>query len=666
MRPLRLTLCNFLGHADTDLDLSGVTVAAICGPNGAGKSSLLDAVSWSLHGKSRASTADGVIREGADEAAVAHAFSHAGEVYRVTRRRVRGQKTWLTLEQQSGAEWADISEPAPTAPSVPETQRKIDAILRLPWNVFAASALAMQGDAARFTLAPPAKRREILSSVLGLDKYAELEEGVKKRQAEVKEEIAGVTAGLWQAEDAGARLPRLTADLTAAGKEVEKAAAAANEAEAALTAARDTETAAKVEAEARRGRETRLAECRERLGKKQDELARIRRDLAGARKPNQRRLAKLERLLADATEPVPLLAEADAWEKAQAGVWQNLQAAQEKAAMLESSNCDSPTKQCVFLEDAQRAAGELPELQRKAGEQMPPRLVEARKAAALREKHREELAPLRLAAASGPLCEAAGRVAEEIRELEGGIGLLKAEVAAGRNAPTIAQEAEQHRRNAETAVRTAGETLAAAIRREAEAAAAHREALRLAETGPALRERLVAQQRTAEDLGVLREAYSPQGIPALITENAVGQLEQAAGEVLEHFGGTARLRLVTRRTTGDGREVEVLDVVVADAGGAERPYELWSGGERIKADLALRVGLAELLARRHGAPVEFLALDEVVAPLDQPGREAFLECVRALARWLSLILVISHSEEIAESLPWKINVDKGTVVIYGC
>jgi exonuclease SbcC len=49
MNPIRLRAENFLSYGSIDLDLSGVSIAAIVGENGAGKSSLLDMLTWAFY-----------------------------------------------------------------------------------------------------------------------------------------------------------------------------------------------------------------------------------------------------------------------------------------------------------------------------------------------------------------------------------------------------------------------------------------------------------------------------------------------------------------------------------------------------------------------------------------------------------------------------------------
>ena len=98
MIPEQLILKNFLSYREATLHFGGLQTACICGANGAGKSSLLEAMAWSIWGKSRASTEDDVIFAGETEATVNFTFRFGHEVYRVIRTRRLGQTTALEFQ----------------------------------------------------------------------------------------------------------------------------------------------------------------------------------------------------------------------------------------------------------------------------------------------------------------------------------------------------------------------------------------------------------------------------------------------------------------------------------------------------------------------------------------------------------------------------------------
>jgi len=195
----------------------------------------------------------------------------------------------------------------------------------------------------------------------------------------------------------------------------------------------------------------------------------------------------------------------------------------------------------------------------------------------------------------------------------------------------------------------------------------------------ALQERLAAAKRAGErigelqrDLGALEQrrqildllgnprsgAFSRSGIPALLIDQAVPELEAAANEVLgELSDGRMSLALRTQRETQAKTLTETLDIIVADDRG-ERPYETFSGGEAMRVDLGLRIGLSQLLARRAGARCELLVLDEVAAPLDAEGRRLFVDCLARVAQRFATVLCISHTEDIKDLFPARLEISK--------
>src|SRR2546421_3841099 len=100
MVPTRLTLRNFMSYGDerTVLELAGMHVACLSGDNGNGKSALLDAMTYTLWGRTRASgsqssTEDDLVRLGADDMEVAFEFRLGDDRYRATRKRSRRSRS---------------------------------------------------------------------------------------------------------------------------------------------------------------------------------------------------------------------------------------------------------------------------------------------------------------------------------------------------------------------------------------------------------------------------------------------------------------------------------------------------------------------------------------------------------------------------------------------
>jgi exonuclease SbcC len=157
-------------------------------------------------------------------------------------------------------------------------------------------------------------------------------------------------------------------------------------------------------------------------------------------------------------------------------------------------------------------------------------------------------------------------------------------------------------------------------------------------------------------------AFGKKGVQALIIENALPEIEEQANDLLAKMtDGAMQVRLVTQREskskTASG-PIETLDIVISDEMGT-RPYEMYSGGEAFRINFALRVALSKLLARRAGAPLQTLILDEGFGTQDPRGREAIVDAIQTISADFALILVITHIEELKESFQNRIEVVKG-------
>ncbi|QTH44928.1 SMC family ATPase [Cohnella sp. LGH] len=144
----------------------------------------------------------------------------------------------------------------------------------------------------------------------------------------------------------------------------------------------------------------------------------------------------------------------------------------------------------------------------------------------------------------------------------------------------------------------------------------------------------------------LIKVFGRDGIPALIIENAVPQLERIANEILGQMSkGKHYVRFETQRELKSRAGVsETLDILVGDWT-AERPYETYSGGEQLRIDYAIRFALAELLAQRAGSKVEWLTIDEGLGSQDAEHRALVLESIKSVANRFKRVLVITHIED---------------------
>jgi len=173
--------------------------------------------------------------------------------------------------------------------------------------------------------------------------------------------------------------------------------------------------------------------------------------------------------------------------------------------------------------------------------------------------------------------------------------------------------------------------------------------------------KLAAQKKLAAEQGMyeeLREAFGKRGVPALIIEAAVPEIENAANDLLRRMtAGRMNVRFNTQKETQAGDVRETLDIQISDELGT-RAYENYSGGEQFRVNFAIRIALSRLLARRAGAQLQTLIIDEGFGSQDTQGRERLVEAIHAIQDDFQRILVITHLDDLKDAFPARIDIIK--------
>ena len=175
-----------------------------------------------------------------------------------------------------------------------------------------------------------------------------------------------------------------------------------------------------------------------------------------------------------------------------------------------------------------------------------------------------------------------------------------------------------------------------------------------------LRKQLKKRQEERSIYLELAKAFGKNGLQAMIIEAVLPEIEYEANRILSRMTDgrmTVRLKSQRERRSGEGT-IETLDIEIADNMGV-RPYELFSGGEAFRINFALRIALSKLLARRAGASLRTLFIDEGFGSQDSEGRLRLVEAINTVQEDFDLIVVITHIEELKEAFPVRIEVYKG-------
>ena len=172
------------------------------------------------------------------------------------------------------------------------------------------------------------------------------------------------------------------------------------------------------------------------------------------------------------------------------------------------------------------------------------------------------------------------------------------------------------------------------------------------------RSKLATEKSIYDELTV---AFGKNGIQALIIESSIPQIQNDANELL---GRLTENRMFLKLQLKEGRKErllgipsEELEILIGDEVGT-RSYETFSGGEGFRINFALRIALSKLLARRSGAPLPILFIDEGFGSQDYAGQERLKEAIQSIQSDFQKIIVITHVEQVKESFPTRIEVTK--------
>lgn len=639
MRLKRLQLEGFGSFADPcELDLSDVTVCAVAGPNGAGKSTLFDAVFWALFGqvpgrslRSLAHTSGGrtVDRFSVDLTCVDSAGDH------------RFRRAWRT----SGSSRAHYDGPSGTAASAKAVTAEAERMLGCAAPLAAVTVFARQGDIGRFASEPAAVRRKLLTDTI----IGAFYEDIAARTSEIAERDARLVG---EKDEALRSLSVTAGGLPAAEAEAAEAAAAAASAAEAAAEARARAVSLRVEADAVDLAAVAAAEAAAaRLADIEKRLLPAARASADAKRAQHDSIADRHAEAATAAEA----ARGRAHEAANALAAAAAKAEGADGRLAALAGMDSTAAEC-WVCGSRLADGQVQQLT--AG---LTAAAEAEHAARHRHHTAAEAAnraaanERRLAAETGragrgadEAARAVSRLAAEAVALEPEAGRAERLRAAAEGAPS--PEAVDA---AERAARAAEQTEANALRRQGAAERNLRRARSAADRVPAAEAAAAKAAGEKHAADTLRRAYRPTGVPHLVLSRCLDAVAAASNKTLATLAGGISLRLAAETGTGAAGQAP-LEVQARQPGGQWRGYASWSGGQRARMDIALRIGLAHAF----GVASRALFLDEAWGPLDPDGVQGLAVLLRGLvdSGEMAAVYAVSHIPGTVDGFPHKIEV----------
>lgn len=722
MRPLNLHISGFQSFTDAvNIDFSGVRAAAIVGHNGAGKSTIIDAIVFALTGQVRTGTLDGAINTNTTAATVQLAFESAGSNWRITRflrRAGKAASQEILFERQ--AEDGFWQPTGVSDKSVKGDQELIDQVIGLPGDAILATAIARQGEIGAFAAMKPADRKNLLWNMLGLDvTFGPLYDRAKEWSTTLSKTVAASEAQLAIHDREAARAVDAATEVAAANAALADAETKMTAAEARLAEANESNLTAHQAHAAVREAELLYAQARaERASAVREHAA----ALTAARRHHdalveraasltERHAAHVElaQTTVGAMPDITVLESAE--QTASTAVEQstsrglhlknevaNMQAAiavlDERLASLDrddhqcftcgqqmTGDQHATVRATILAEHTETTAriasldGELAAMRVSHADLVAARRAalgalsagheaakEAAVAAAQQQQAEARAAELasELAAVTAELPDAAAAVATAEQAAEQHATPSASEVAAeaAHAAAIAAAPAPQSNKDQTDEVTACRNLVQQAATRVALAAADLDRVNKAADEAFGLRIELagvVEDQTTAK---TLEKAFGKDGAPALIMEGACRAVTEEANMLLAKLSaGTLSVDVSTKNLQRNGTYGDKLTITVFGPDG-QRPIESFSGGERLRVDLALRAALTQVLFARQGTRFDCFISDEGWGALDESGVSAAVEALIHLSEVFGLVLTVTHVAGIAEAMPQRITVNR--------
>ena len=142
------------------------------------------------------------------------------------------------------------------------------------------------------------------------------------------------------------------------------------------------------------------------------------------------------------------------------------------------------------------------------------------------------------------------------------------------------------------------------------------------------------------------QAFGSSGIPALIIQNMLDDLQVETNNLLNQLKPGLQLSFSIEKTKTDGTQDETLDIEYF-LNGKSRDYEQLSGAMKIIVTFSLKLGLSFLLQKITGANIKMLLLDEIDQPLDKAGIDALYDIIKFFQKDFT-ILVITHNDRMKQ------------------
>ena len=163
-----IELVDFLAHSNTKLEFENDATVFV-GDNGAGKSSIIDAITFSLFGKHTRKNTKGLIRRGSNQGFAKIEFSANGKNYQAVRK--IDSKGTLTAQFAEDIDGKLVPIAEGERKQFGESMTKhVEETLGMDFEKLKIASIVQQGELSSIIKAKPKEFKELLNTIIGIDK----------------------------------------------------------------------------------------------------------------------------------------------------------------------------------------------------------------------------------------------------------------------------------------------------------------------------------------------------------------------------------------------------------------------------------------------------------------------------------------------------------------
>lgn len=703
MIPIKLQMHNFLSFKEpAPLDFMTFNLAVLSGNNGVGKSSVLEAITWAIWGKTRASSDDDLIHQGTTGCWIEFIFEHEKNFYRIIRKRDKKSKlgqSFLEFQTRPPAQavgvvgaakntrsknlinddiWESIAEATLKA-----TQEKIIRILKIPYEIFVNSSYLRQGHADEFTIKTPAERKEILSEVLGLNYYEQISQKAREKLRLTQEKIKLTNFQIENLQVKISQKKEVENSLNTISNNYKKEYQKFTKIRQELLILEKSQK----EYEVTKVRLNTLARRYQELKNDSDNLSSENQELLNEKKIILEKIKNKTKILDNYNNLLKLeqtLTKENIKFKKYSGIIQELKIIEHIKDEIKTNiariNKISNCPMCLRPMKTDESAKIVTHLKKEFREKYQDKLLRLEKElknlnynSNLHEKIQEKI---ELLSGARDEKQAVNLSENNLKNIQDNINkLVINNNKLKKEAHEIALEGKKQK---QLLLKLEKNNLIYSEKKSQEVDL-NNSILSLQSLVGGLKQEMMQIQSQEKDLGKFSKeilnlqkevsnyeelsfAFGKKGIQAMIIEQSLFMIEENANELLKKItSDRMSLRFITQKEKKSGGSddnlIETLDIKISDELGI-RDYEMYSGGEAFRINFAIRIALSKLLASRAGTHLKFLSIDEGFGMLDSAGRDDLVAAINSISPDFEKILVITHLQELKDLFPTRIEVTK--------